>query len=257
MIENMAQPSLKSKLLEIDFTPHESAVYVALLEKGPCNAGPLISATKLHRNVVYTALDHLIGKKVVSEQLVNGRKRFSTSSPATLVEAFEKKTLLAHEIAKEIHDRSKRELQEITIHQGNAEYLDVLTSTIKSMSRGSTKFVFGTGGEGFMKNTMLPIWKKYHEAAHAQHLHIRMLGYEPQRNAISPFASQEGIYEVRYLPANMENPAGLHIYPEIGVVLNIIYSDETSPVTAIRIRNHALAKGYLNLFENLWNMGKA
>lgn len=55
----------------------------------------------------------------------------------------------------------------------------------------------------------------------------------------------------------MENPSGIHIYPEVNTVLTIIYSDKNRPVTAIKMVNPSLVKGYLNLFGNLWKMGKA
>jgi len=252
----MPNLSLKSSLVEIGFTPQQSAVYLSVLAHGPCTAGPIISETKLHRNVVYTALDHLIGKKMISERQVNGRKRFALASPDSLAQEYEKKASLAQKLAKEITTLSTHELQEITIHQGNDEYLNLLTGIIKSLPKNSIAYVLGTGGEAFMRQTMLPIWDKYHQVAHARHLQIKMLGYEPQKSAIAPSAAQEGNYEVRYLPANMENPAGIHIYPDAGIVLNIIYSDEQTPVTAIKIKNPSLTRGYLNLFENLWVMGK-
>lgn len=252
----MPKISLKTGLIEIGFTPQEASVYLSLITHSPCTAGPIISETKLHRNVVYTALDHLAGKKLISERLVNGRKRFAVASPAPLVQDYENKARLAQELSKEITSLTKQELQEITIHQGNDEYLNLLTGILQSLPKNSTIYVLGTGGEAFMRQTMLLIWDQYHEVAHARHLQIKMLGYEPQRSAIAPSADKEGNYEVRYLPANMENPAGIHIYPDAGIVLNIIYSDEQNPVTAIKIKNQSLTRGYLNLFENLWVMGK-
>ena len=108
-----------------------------------------------------------------------------------------------------------------------------------------------------MAETMRPIWKKYHRVAKEQGIRIKMIAYESQRAAIATDVGNEGMYEVRYLPDNIENPAGTHIYPEVGVMLNIIYSTEDRPVTAIRIKNDDLARGQLNLFKNLWKMAKS
>ena len=108
-----------------------------------------------------------------------------------------------------------------------------------------------------MRETMRPIWKKYHAVAKAQSLNIKMIAYDRQRDALKVDTDREGIYEVRYLSDASENPAGLHIYPEIGTVLNIIYSDQLTPVTAIRIKNKALADSYLRLFKHLWEQGRA
>jgi len=252
----MPSSSFERDLLDLGFSPHDAVVYGALLEKGPCGAGAIISATSLHRNIVYTSLAHLAARKLVMQKKVRGRKEFLVAWPDTLVEEFVQKSALAQELSKTIAGRLNRGEQEITVHQGNQEYLNILTSTIRQMPKGSTKYVLGTGGEAFMRTTMLPIWDAYHAVAHAQGIRINMIGYEPQRKAVDPSARAEKIYRVRYLPANLENPSGIHIYPEAETVLNIIYSDDVTPVTAIRIKNKALTQGYLNLFQNLWKMGK-
>lgn len=248
----METTELKKSLEELGFSNAEATVYVSLLEQGSGSAGPLISSTGLHRNVVYTALEHLKARKMVSEGLVRGVKHFSIASPETLSQEFKKKSVTASDVVQEITQRLPNQAQEITIHQGNDEYLALLTGLLSSLPKGSDKYVLGTGGEGFMRFTMQPIWKAYHEVASDQEVRIHMLAYDSQRSAIEPEIAGNPLYEVQYLPDEIENPAGIHIYPAIDTVLNIIYSDEAIPVTAIKIRNKALTKGYLHLFENLW-----
>jgi sugar-specific transcriptional regulator TrmB len=248
--------NLKNNLLTLGFSTSETEVYLALLELKSSSAGPLISKTQLHRNVVYTALNHLTKRKLVSEKTIRGVKHFVLVEPLVLSEEFEKKAQLAKNVAQEILTALPRGAQEITIHQGNEEYLQLLQGLLSSMPKNSTKYVIGTGGEEFMKVTMRPIWKKYHKTARAQKINIKMISYESQREAIANDVAKESIYEVKYLPDDIENPAGIHVYPEIDTVLNIIYSDRDNPVTAIRIKNSALVQGYLNLFNNLWALGK-
>ncbi|MBU1032569.1 MAG: helix-turn-helix domain-containing protein [Patescibacteria group bacterium] len=251
----MAKIGLKSGLLELGFSPHEAEVYLALLAHGPCSVGPLVTATRLHRNIVYTELDHLKARKMVSEKQVRGRKRFSVASPSRLSHEFNEKAKVAKDLSELIERQMPKGLPEITVHQGNEEYLSLLTDLIKAMPKGSTKYVLGAGGEQFMEKTMRPIWKEYHDVARPR-IKIKMIAYEPQRSSIKPDNRSEDIYEVRYLPAKLENPAGIHIYPEVNTVLNIIYSDATTPVTAIRINYSAFAKSYLQLFNNLWNTAR-
>lgn len=247
----------ETRLLELGFTANDAAVYLGLLKHGPCNAGPIITETGFHRNIVYTSLEHLGARKLVSEKTIRGRTQFAVTDPSRLADEFDGKAQLAKELSKELHARLTTSPQEITVHQGNEEYLSLLTGLIKALPKGATKYVLGTGDGAFMQETMLPIWEEYHRAAHAQKLAIRMIGYEPQRTAIEPSTRKEGMYQVKYLPANLENPSGIHIYPAIGVVLNIIYSNAQTPVTAIKIKSESLTTGYLNLFENLWKMGKS
>lgn len=252
----MENINLKNNLLKIGFSEHDAEVYLALIKKSPCTAGPIITATKFHRNVVYTSFSHLISRKLVSESEKSGKKLFSLTSPQFLIEDYKNKVDLVKETVKEISNLLPKEKQEITIHEGNEEYLALLTGIIKSMPRGSVKYVLGTGGEKFMEYTMRLIWKKYHKVANVQGVNIKMLSYESQRCSIEPDISNETIYDIRYLPDNIENPAGVHIYPAVNTILNIIYSDEKTPVTAIKIKNSALTQGYLNLFNNLWKIAR-
>lgn len=250
----MSHSNIKNNLLELGFSPHDVEVYLALVKKGPCTAGPLISETKLHRNIVYTSLDHLAGRKLIWEKIVSGRKYFSIAAPIALEQEFARKARIAKEAVGQIRELTGREIPEITVHQGNEEYLSLLTTVITQLPKGSTKYVLGTGGEEFMKYTMLPIWKKYHEVARTRKIKIKMIGYEHQRNAIFPHIKKEGMYEVRFLPSSIENPAGVHVYPAVFTVLNIMYSDKDTPVTAMKVVNRNLSVGYLNLFNNLWKI---
>jgi|GEM_PF-1779201 len=247
--------NIKSNLEKLGFSAHDATVYLALLgTKEPIIAGPIISETGLHRNIVYTSLEHLLARKLVAERAIRGKKHFSIASPTVIKDEFARKALLAKETRQTITEAMTHDAQEITIHSGNEEYLALLTGILSSMPKGSDKYVLGTGGEAFMRTTMRPIWKHYHKVAEAQEIAIHMLGYESQRGAIEPDIAGLDYYDVHYLPNEIENPAGLHIYPSVGIVLNIIYSDKNTPVTAIKIKNKALTEGYLNLFKNLRKM---
>lgn len=248
---------IKRRFLDLGLKKEEAEVYLALAEIGATFSGSLIEKTGLHRNVVYTALEHLIARKFVLESQVRGKRRFVVADPAIISSEFDRKAIIAEEIAKEIDSMALRELQEITTYEGNEEYLALLVGLIRKLPKGSTKYVIGTGGEEFMMETMRPIWKEYHKVARAQGIRIKMIAYESQREAIANDVAKEGVYDVRYLPADIENPSGVHVYSEAGVVLNIIYSTTERPVTAIRIKNNDLVIGQLNLFKNLWKIAKS
>ncbi len=239
------------------FSENDAIVYTTLAELGPSSSNPIISKSNLHRSLVYTSLDHLVTRKLVSTKDIKGKKHFAITSPSLLVQEYDEKQILAKKVADDIEKKISVDIQEITVHQGNDEYLALLSSIIKMMPKGSTKYVMGTGGEKFMNETMKPIWKKYHKVAHEAQIKIKMIGYENQKESFLKEVEKEKIYDVKFLPSNMENPAGIHIYPELNIVLNIIYSDSHKPVTAIKIKDKDLTKGYLNLFQNLWETGKS
>lgn len=241
-----------SNLIHLGFSENDALVYTTLSNLKTTTVNPIIAKTGLHRSLVYTSLEHLVAKKLISEFENRGKKNFTVISPDILIEEFNEKQNIAKIVAKDIKEKIASNIQEITIHQGNEEYLALLTSLVRQLPKGGTKYVMGTGGENFMKETMRPIWEKYHQVISDTQISIKMIGYKNQKEAFEKEIAGEKMYKVRYLPSDMENPAGIHIYPEADVVLNIIYSDQNKPVTAIKIKDKNLVKAYLNLFNNLW-----
>lgn len=248
--------SWEKRLTELNFTTHDAAVYEALIRQAPCLAGALITATGLHRNVVYTSLEHLIARKLVAKQETRSGAQFSLADPSCLREEFVEKADVATRVVEEVRARIQNPVPTITVHTGNDEFLLLLTSLLRRLSIGATQYVLGTGGAAFMETTMKPIWKAYHDVVQARRIRIRMIGYEHQRAAIEPWTKALSCYDVRYLPSALENPSGLHIYPEAGTVLTVLYSNEHQPVTAVNMQNPALVQGHLNVFEELWKAGK-
>jgi len=233
-------------------------VYLVLAELGTVSTGPLIAKLGLHRNVVYTALEHLVNRKFVIESQVKGKKTFAVADPSVIAEEFTRKADIAKEVADEVSAMAKRKQQEVTVHEGNEEYLSLLLGILRSPSdEKKIVYVLGTGGELFMENTMRPIWKKYHKLAREQGVSIKMISYESQREALKDDITRDrDLYDVRYLPNESENPAGTQIYPWASTTLNIIYSTTGRPVTAIQIKNGDLVEGQLNLFKHLWKSAK-
>lgn len=253
----MDKKALKNALLSLGLTEHESLVYLELALLGTSTSGPLIKKTGLHRNVVYTSLEHLFERKFVLESQIKGKKQFVVADPSIIEQEFSQKLDIAKEVAKQIAALGVHPIQEITVYEGNEAYLNLLTDLIKQIPRGGTSYILGTGGEEFMELTMRKLWDRYHKAVRAQGIKIRMISYESHREMLQrDLADQKDLYDIRFLPDDIENPSGVRIYPEAGVIINMIFSTAQQPVTVIRIRNNDLVQGQLNLFNNLWKMGK-
>ncbi|NQV89011.1 MAG: hypothetical protein HQ488_01685 [Parcubacteria group bacterium] len=253
----MNKKALKNDLLSLGLNEHESLVYLELAALGAVTSGPLIKKTGLHRNVVYTSLEHLIEKKYVLESKIKGKKQFVIADPNILKQEFIQKSEVAKDVATKISELGVHPVQEITVYEGNEAYLELLTELIRQVPRGGTSYILGTGGEEFMELTMRHLWKRYHKVIRGQGITIRMISYESHRQMLQKdLSGEEDLYDIRYLPDNIENPSGVRIYPEAGVMVNMIFSTPNQPVTAIRIKNNDLVLGQLNLFENLWLMGE-
>lgn len=254
----MKNTELKNALLLLGLSQNEIEVYLILAGLGACTSGPIIEKTGLHRNVVYTALEHLIARKYVVESQARGKKQFVLADPEVIFDEFRRKADIAEEVSVELAAATQRQKQEITIHEDNDEYLSLLLGLMRSSSAvPKVVYVLGTGGEAFMKNTMRPLWRKYHKVAREEGIHIRMISYESQRDALQDDVAKDAdLYDVRYLPDDIENPAGMQVYPWAATILNVIYSTDDQPVSVIRIKNADLAEAQLHLFTNLWKIAK-
>ncbi|HQH27199.1 MAG TPA: hypothetical protein PLP17_07365, partial [Oligoflexia bacterium] len=89
---------LEKALQSLGLGRHAARVYPALLGLGLTNAGPVVSATKLHRQFVYQALDELCSLKLASCVIKNNRERFQAAPPGALIAALKEKERLAQQI---------------------------------------------------------------------------------------------------------------------------------------------------------------
>ncbi len=79
-------------LIEAGLSEEQSAIYSALLDKGPMKAGPISSWTGLKRGLVYKVLDQLENMGLVSKKGGEGTVAvFSPSHPSRLAEIMEQK----------------------------------------------------------------------------------------------------------------------------------------------------------------------
>lgn len=245
-------------LLELGFSPNDAAVYFALAEHGPCNAGPVIQATNFHRNVVYSSIQHLEARKLVTEKIINGRKRFSVTSPKVLVDEFENKAALAKEMKDELEKLLNSQSEEIVVYEGRKDYLALLSSLLDALKPNSIEYIWGTAN-GQLFNKYIKSWNKaYLEKLKKAKSQVRIIAYKKDKEKIEADIKRlpGGRYDVRYLEDDLPDPYVLDVYPDLDTVLQNIYSSDGQSVTAIKITNAQYAKGCLELCEKLWERAK-
>jgi len=99
-------------LLKIGLTEGESKVYASLLELGPSTVGPLIKRSGVAHSNVYTILDKLLEKGIITVIVKNGIRTFQAVSPVNLSKYLEKKQLELDE-QKEILKRAIPRIEEL------------------------------------------------------------------------------------------------------------------------------------------------
>lgn len=92
--------NLEHDLARLGFSDKEAAVYLAALELGNAGANEIARRSDINRATVYTVLDNLASKSLVTQVTQNGERRFVAESPSRII------TLL-HLQEEEIKDRSR------------------------------------------------------------------------------------------------------------------------------------------------------
>jgi len=79
-------PLMKEILEKAGLSPGESAVYLALIDLGSTTVGPIVSKSGVSTSKVYSILNRLIKKGLVSSILIEGVKQFKAEDPRQLLE---------------------------------------------------------------------------------------------------------------------------------------------------------------------------
>src|SRR5579871_2770025 len=116
--------TLYSDLQALGLTANQSAVYLALYRSGRAKAGDIIKKTGIHRNLVYTALDELIDKKLVTSSKQLGVSVYKPLSPTRLLAEPHEKERIARNAIEELTMLSKKSTsgQEIAVREGIDEF---------------------------------------------------------------------------------------------------------------------------------------
>ena len=98
---------LTDALKQLDFSQNQVKVYLALFDLGESRAGALIKETDLHRHIVYTVLDELIERKLVTKVIKNKVQYYQAIDPTPLLLELQQKQEVATQVIKELQTTGK------------------------------------------------------------------------------------------------------------------------------------------------------
>lgn len=244
----MTKSTLQKDLQMLGFTKNLAAVYLALVELGETKAGEIVKKTGLHRHLVYTALDTLEDKKLLSRTVKKGVQRFSPLNAHHLLEEVRRTEELAHHVINTIDSLKKKASQEVIVYEGIDEIVALERRTFTSLSKGMVYRYLGLANawfDGTIKDGEI------FELAEIQ----KQKGFSSKgiTNKLLPgeveFANVvEGLFEFKEIPHVTSKDV------EIGILADrLIIRIFKEPYTGIEIVNKQLASEYNAYFDYLWN----
>lgn len=237
-------------LQRLGLSKNEAAVYLALLEGGLSQAGPLVKTTQLHRMLVYEALDRLENMGFLTVVHKKNVKLFQATDPGILLEKSSQIQELARSLVPELRQKQQQK-DAVTVRTlvGQEGFITNLTEVIESASRQQDKTMCIIGGakDSDFYQTVGDWYPSY----------VRLLAkYDVKKRLLAPASfSQE--FKEKYakedgtllctLPHGLSSPTYTRITEEMVTIE--LYEPS---VMIIQIRNKAVAQGYLDSFELLW-----
>ena len=249
---DVSEQAILKQLTEVGLSEKESRVYLALLPRRDVGSSKLILASGLHRQFVYDALERLEKLGLAKHVIQNGRKKFSANPPMRLLSIIEEKRLAAQNIARQLQERyAAKHEQNFEVFQGESAFLmhqfDMLERVEQNQEAlaicGPTERFLATLGEGETD--------EFEELRIKKGLRVRYIGMEPMRERLTEMRKWRKLWEFRIFAGQSTGLVDTDIWPD-----NITFNIFGDPILSFTISNKAVAEGYREFFESLWNLSK-
>ncbi|MBI2443898.1 MAG: hypothetical protein HYV42_01485 [Candidatus Magasanikbacteria bacterium] len=237
--------TIEQQLEQLGLGKNEAIVYRALFDLGRSKAGEIIADTKLHRNLVYTALEGLAKNHLVGKAVNNGLAWFWALGPHALVEQAEVKKTLAKKVAAELKARQAAEPLELKIYQGYEGILEARRA-VHQLKRGDICYTFG-GSDIMYSKELSEEWRADSAKRMQRGINLKMLcdstvpeGYLERKN-------KQPHTVLKRMPIPAPLPAMFEVYND---VLNITVPGK-EPVT-LSVKSAEAAEAMKRFFEYFW-----
>jgi len=243
--------SMLSDLESLGLSNRESEVYLSLLQLGEVGASKIVSATGLHGQTVYNALDTLEQKNLCRFNIVKGRKRFVAQGPDNLILMVEQKKTVAQQISNNISKSfSFVDSLDIEVYHGKEAFIQNEFNRIKELPKGSELLVIGGSGDTFIKSFAQNM-TEYEFQRNKKDIKVRYIGANGQKDYLEKSKYQRKGFDYRTLPSVFSGVTNITIFPNNAIIFYLF--DEN--IDTIIIQQKKIVESYVDFFESLWNLG--
>ncbi len=256
---------LNLELKRIGLTGHEPSVFVSLLKNGPCGASLIASKCSLSRSSVYTTLQSLTGKGLVSLSHKNEVKQFIAND-------FESMKLMVRKHEQELEDKfvalknienTFNELlnnkigyvqSDVTFFEGQEGLKKVYLSMMRNAKKRDTLYLLRD--EFVWNDDWKFIFESEWNSRVARIKKEKDINTQLLINDSSLERKAKVIYDkkrsLEYLFLAKDNSVKNYAQYILGDMVAIM-SMEKSNLIGIQITNSGLAENHRKIFKNIWN----
>ena len=245
----MTASSIVKALQQLDLSKQEAEVYLAMLQIGACNAGPIIQQTGLHRQYVYNSLDSLSERGLCTFVVRNGRRVFEPAPPSMLVKVQRERERKAQELLPELESISVKSSDRlaVTTFRGISQFQESLITALEEASKGDGILrVIGGGDSKQFYETVGSFYGTYLETGRRLKVKKYLLTSAKYSGRFKEIFAREPDTELR-LSEYLSSPTYNRITPSL--VTMEVYSKDPM---VIQIWNKSIAQSHREHFEMLW-----
>jgi len=241
---------IEENLKKLGFSHNEVKIYLTLLRLGKTKAGELIKETSLQRSVVYSGLEELSIRNLVSQAVIKGVTTYSANDPEALVHEAEQQTFLAKKVSEVLKEKQQIKEREVVVYEGEDIVKRVADKSLDSKP-GSTVYFLGPSKFGVQTN-LEKYWKSYHKKRVEKGIKCKLLYDQSTDPLIIEERNSLELCEAKYLPLNSEMPMSFIISDDI---VGMVVPAEHPPL-AFLIKSEKTAEGLKKYFDYLWEQSK-
>jgi len=231
-------------LEDIGLTGAEIKVFLALLELGPSQAGPIVEKSGLQNAVVHRAL-HSLGEKGFVTYVLEGKKKiYQTINPKQIVDFIEDKKKKFESILPELVSRQNtaKKRPEATIFRGVRGIKELLNFMLEDSKE------YCSYGGSHQQQVLIGdyFWRQFHAKRISKRISAKMI-FQPSLRYWGKELGKKRLTEVRYTKTETE-PLQETVISGDKVAI-VIYTDKPY---GILIEDAIAGKSYKGYFEMLW-----
>lgn len=241
-----------AQLEELNLSPNEAQVYLALFRVGQTPAGEIIRETKLHRSVVYETLDKLLERKLITKLTKQHIAHFQALDPDRLLQNIHRQEDIAKDLVRELKLLAKTNQPEITIYEGVESYKRFWIESMERMPIGSTDYVAGSIGAPWYDIMGEKGLKQYFKIAQKRKIGWKMIVFDIDDYEQTFYNKYPNFrWECRLINRPMAKEGNFNVFGTESVILH----SATEPMI-VEVKNQSLVKVFQNLFDILWESGE-
>ncbi len=231
------------ELQQLGFTKNTATIYL-ILQNSPSKlkAGEIIKQTTLQRSAVYSSLDELIKRNLITKIEKGGIATYSANDVEFLIE--EKNSILQQtkKVVSKIKKAKNLKEREVLIYEGDDVTKKIASISINS-DKNETVYFMGSARYGIQKN-MEDFWRQYHEQRIKKGIPCRILYDNDVPNTILDLRNSLKFCEAKYLPFGLHSPLWFNIFNDY---VSIVIPSE-DPAFAFVIRSKKNSRGSEDVF---------